>query len=999
MLALLLAPAVSLAEVALPEADPAETIRISGSRASRWTEGAYEVWLVDRGCRITQGSYTAEGDQALLWIERSESPEPGFSRVLAYFEGNVAIDPGARGGRVRQTSPAWYHRFATSRSVDVQVAQVVAPPAVQPPLVDRAVARRRQPGSEREVVRAQYTAPDKPAARAGSQGTRRIRLFPRSNVPVQAEWFVDPITNQGIALIDSGVNLIVDGLGDVAVGPVTVDSIDISADRLVIWTENILERDQRGESFQAGNVPLEVYMEGNVVFRQGEAVIHADRMYYDVARRSGVVLQAELLTPVPDYEGVLRLRTEILQQLGPNRFFAQNAFLTASRMGRPGYRIQVESATLEDTATAALDPATGLPRVDEETGEVVVDHDYFVTSENNALFVGDVPILWWPRLATNLEEPSFFVRRVRFKNDSVFGTQILTDWDAYEILGLKNRPKGTDWDISADYLSERGIGHGTTFRYARDDFFKIPGPASGLADYWGIEDGGHDNLGFGRRDLDPEKDYRWRLFWQHRQRLPGDFQLSAEAGWISDRNFLEGYLEREWDEQKDQTTGIELKRTRDNISWSVSADARINDFMTQTGWLPRADHFWLGQELLGDRLTWYEHTSVGYAQFDATSRPEDPADAALFRWLPWESSGPADPLAVEGERFATRHELDLPLQAGPVKIVPYALGEFAHWGQNIYGDDVQRLYGQAGVRASIPFWRIDPAVRNDLLNLNGLAHKVVFDAELAFAESDQDLQQLPLYDPLDDDSIEAFRRRLAVTTFGGATPYRFDERSYALRSGLAGWVTSPSTEIADDLAVFRLGMRHRWQTKRGKPGEERIVDWITFDTHATLFPRSDNDNFGNVLGLVDYDLRWHVGDRVTLLSSGYFDFFDDGGKLVSFGGFLNRPERGSIYAGIHFLNGPIESTILSYSHTYRMNEKWVTTFGASMDISDNNNIGQSLTFTRIGESFLISAGLNVDASRDSLGVHLAIEPRFLPKSRLGRVGGASIPVAGAYGLE
>ncbi len=86
-------------------------------------------------------------------------------------------------------------------------------------------------------------------------------------------------------------------------------------------------------------------MEGNVVFRQGEAVIHADRMYYDVARRSGVVLQAELLTPVPDYEGVLRLRTEILQQLGPNRFLAQNAFLTASRMGRPGYRIQVESAT------------------------------------------------------------------------------------------------------------------------------------------------------------------------------------------------------------------------------------------------------------------------------------------------------------------------------------------------------------------------------------------------------------------------------------------------------------------------------------------------------------------------------------------------------------------------------------------------------------------------------------------------------------------------------
>ena len=70
---------------------------------------------------------------------------------------------------------------------------------------------------------------------------------------------------------------------------------------------------------------------------------------------------------------------------------------------------------------------------------------------------------------------------------------------------------------------------------------------------------------------------------------------------------------------------------------------------------------------------------------------------------------------------------------------------------------------------------------------------------------------LPLYDPLDDDSVEAFRRRYLTTTYGiasgqiGATPAghavgrhrKFDERLYALRSGLQSWVTSPSTEIAE----------------------------------------------------------------------------------------------------------------------------------------------------------------------------------------------------------
>jgi len=53
----------------------------------------------------------------------------------------------------------------------------------------------------------------------------------------------------------------------------------------------------------------------------------------------------------------------------------------------------------------------------------------------------------------------------------------------------------------------------------------------------------------------------------------------------------------------------------------------------------------------------------------------------------------------------------------------------------------------------------------------------------------------------------------------------------------------------------------------------------------------------------------------------------------------------------------------------------------------------------VGESFLISAGITVDASRDNVGFNLAVEPRFLPTTRLGRAGGAQIPVAGAYGLE
>jgi hypothetical protein len=216
---------------------------------------------------------------------------------------------------------------------------------------------------------------------------------------------------------------------------------------------------------------------------------------------------------------------------------------------------------------------------------------------------------------------------------------------------------------------------------------------------------------------------------------------------------------------------------------------------------------------------------------------------------------------------------------------------------------------------------------------------------------------------------------------------------------MAGWVTAPSTEIADDLMFVRLGMRNRWQTKRGTPGNERIVDWITLDTNITFFPDKNRDNFGSLVGLFDYDARWQVGDRLALLSSGIFDFFQSGQRLISVGAFLDRPPKGGLFVGIHQLDGPIHNTILAMSYSYRMSPKWVSAFGTSIDLHDQGNIGQYFSITRVGESFLLSAGFNFDASKGNWGAALSVEPRFLPKTRLGHAGGARIPVAGAYGLE
>ena len=64
--------------------------------------------------------------------------------------------------------------------------------------------------------------------------------------------------------------------------------------------------------------------------------------------------------------------------------------------------------------------------VDPCTGQPVVEHQRLATASNDFLFLGPVPVFYWPMLATDLNDPSYYIRRAQLKQDNVFGTQVLT---------------------------------------------------------------------------------------------------------------------------------------------------------------------------------------------------------------------------------------------------------------------------------------------------------------------------------------------------------------------------------------------------------------------------------------------------------------------------------------------------------------------------------------------------------------------------------------------
>jgi hypothetical protein len=985
-----------------------EPISVAADWCTRWREGVYDVWHLRGNCYLNQGLTYARGPEAVLWIDSRES-SGGPTKVIAYFESTdgaqVAVDfrrtdakPGDDGILGQQRGSTWFQRMETSAPLNWKLPAAVAAPPEQPAIYQRGL-EQFNPDRRRQLLLAQYNefAPAADGTQALPPGMIRYEIYPRSDSAPNLE-VLPEVNGQRIAVASGGVRVLVEGLTAPGLpaqfGPIGV--VDISTDRAVIWSAATGGGASSG-GVQAQDAPLEIYMEGNIEFRQGDRVVYADRMFYDVRRQIGVILNAELLTPLPQinnyqYPGLVRLKAAAIQQLDASHFSATNALVTTSRLEEPAYDLSSQQLTFTDVQQPVLDPLTGAPLVNPD-GSPVVQHRQMAQSQGNVIHLRGIPVFYWPTFATDLQKPSFIIDRVRLGNDNIFGTQAMVDFDAYQLFGVDNPPEGTELGLSTDYLSDRGFGFGTNFKYDRPEVLGIVGPAKGVVDFWAIDDNGHDNLGRGRRDIDPEEDFRFRLFGQHRQRLESGWEVTGESGWISDRTFLEQYYEQEWDELKDPRTGLRAKRLNNNRSLSIEANAQVNDFFTETQWLPRLDHYWLGESLLGDRLTWFSHLEAAYADLNVATTPTEPTLASQFAVLPWEGN-------TTGELFSAREKFDLPVQLGAVKVVPYVMGGYDHLGEALDGNSLDCGLIQTGVGASLPMWAVYQDVRDPLFNLNGLAHKVVFDAEFSYADANQNFDELPLYDPLDDTSITEFRRRLLS---GGMPPTitdpKFDPRRFAIRQGLQDWVTSPAPQVADDLMALRMGVRQRWQTKRGVAGNQHIIDWLTFDTNATFFPEADRDNFGSELGLIDYDLRWHVGDRFSIVSDGFADVFGDGLKTISAGVLLNRPTYGNGYLGLRSINGPVTSNVIMSSYSYRLSEKWITSASASYDFSNAGNIGQTASVTRIGESMLMTVGFNVDAAKGNVGVNFLLEPRFLPNLRVTKTTGIEVPPAGAMGLE
>ena len=491
-------------------------------------------------------------------------------------------------------------------------------------------------------------------------------------------------------------------------------------------------------------------------------------------------------------------------------------------------------------------------------------------------------------------------------------------------------PDGFKANLGLDYYSERGPAFGVNAKYERDRYF-------GLLRSYVLSDDGIDFLGR-RRERPSPRDVRGRILFRHRQYLSEDWQLTLEASYISDSGFLEEFFESEFDKSKEQETLLYLKKQRDNTALTVLVQPRVLDFVTQTEHLPDISYHVIG-ESLADRVSWYSENRAGVVRFR-------PADEDLFG-IP---RGGIRGGSGSSARVDTRQELTWQADLGPIRVVPFVSVRASAWDDTRTTGGLGRTFGTGGVRASLYLSRVYPSVKSTLWDLDGVRHVVKFDLVSWVSGSNRDPEDLFPF----DDTVEGI----------------------------------------DETDGVSLGVRQRWQTKRGAGDNRRTVDFLTLDTEIGLFNGAERlertngfTSFSRPENSITQDyinnsLIYRVNDRTALLSELNFDLNDGEVDILNIALAVERSPRLNYLFGYRLIK-ETESNLINFDMNYRLSEKHTLAVRERFDLDRGRTLDFTLAFIRKLPRWFGAISFSLDEAEDDFGVSFSLWPEGLPQAKLG----------------
>ena len=911
--------------------------QLSGAQIHAFTDAGQDVTIVLGGFRLTAGGREITGRSAVLWIAADTSGGVTRHAITIYVEGDAKVrEPGGAVTTDRVMLVRMYLQGRISAK-----GSLIKKPLKDYPLYERAKAFRRKaptpatqptPHEPPVLIVRESPPPEKPDRgpddRPPQTPTTVAVAAEEPEVFQPVSFFAEQITSE-----PRGRERVIVARGKVYLAqgdPKSELFLEIRSQSAVVFTARRPQREDirvpttpkiggvdselPAESPDWKETVVAAYLAGDVVIARGERYLRGPEAFYDFTTDRAIMVDPVFRTRQKQRNIPVFIRADEVRALSARELWFRNAKVSTSDFYSPTYHVEAKTAYIMDNTP--YDP----------TGMRVGERSWHAQMKHTTLNVRSLPVLYLPFQRGDFTEFHTPLRKVQVGGHGQFGFGVETEWYLFRLLGLVE-PDGFKGRLELDYY-DRGLMGGVNLKYVRKDY-------SGYAMAYGLIDRrGEDDFGETRKDIAAPSE-RGRLLLRHKHLLPNDWQLQAELSYLCDRNFLEQFFPTEFHSGKEQETLLYLKKQTEQWAFTALLKYRMNAFDTQTESVPDLGFFLLGQPLLKDTLTLFSASKAGFKRY----RPGDQSGQTGTRIFP---------------RLDTRNEVDLPLNLGPVNLVPYATGRATYWDDAPPNGAHWRPYGQVGARANLHVWRVFDNVESRLWDVHRLKHVLTPEAAVFLAGSGG-VQPSDTF-PMDPDIEQHLKRKSGVS----------------------------------------LALHQRLQTKRGKPGSEHTVDWMRFSVSAGFYESAQSTlpadgrfffsrpEYSLDRDHVNFDYLWNISDSTTFLFDTNYDWDRGNFRRINAGLAVRRDPRLAYFLGVRSLRD-LNSTVGTVGASYRISRKYSISAFEQYDFDHSNgwNLASSVTITRKFPRWFVGATFAYAQANDELTFFLTFWPEGIPEFRFG----------------